>query len=381
MSRTGETISFDYNEDGLRTKKTVATGNSTVVTEYVLHGKNVVHLTRGTDVLHFYYDAQGKPAIVIFNGTAYGYLYNLQGDVIALVDGTGTKVVEYSYDAWGKPTGKTGSLAGMLGTVQPFWYRGYVFDEETGDYYLRSRNYRPERGRFLNADTTVGSIEDLLSPNNFTYCYNLPIVYWDANGSFPFHGLDIPFYAIFHDKVKKDVADLNLGMTTERPANERLNRGKRIDLVDANNGFYEVKPDYGYYYSGRLTEILILGAVFQLWNYVVISQGNETMIGHPGEEQLNLPVYPVVDTEFFSFQIKVRQEHSIIYYHIDVDIHQKLPILVFTAKMLEKSPYLTGGSMRTGYGVEGTAWSGGGGRSGGGSLYKLLHGLIDGRVF
>lgn len=57
----------------------------------VLHEKNVVHMTCGTDVLHFYYDAQGKPAIVIFNGTAYGYLYNLQADVIALVDGTGAK--------------------------------------------------------------------------------------------------------------------------------------------------------------------------------------------------------------------------------------------------------------------------------------------------
>ncbi len=68
------------------------------MTEYVLHGKNVVHMTRGTDTLHFYYDAQGKPAILLFNGTAYGYLYNLQGDVIALVDGIGAKVVEYSYN-------------------------------------------------------------------------------------------------------------------------------------------------------------------------------------------------------------------------------------------------------------------------------------------
>ena len=61
---------------------------------------------------------------------AYGYLYNLQGDVVALVDGTGATVTEYSYDAWGKPTRKTGSLAGTLGTVQTFRYRGYVYDEE-----------------------------------------------------------------------------------------------------------------------------------------------------------------------------------------------------------------------------------------------------------
>ena len=127
--------------NGARTK--LGTGT---VTNYVLHGKNVVHLTRGTDTLHFYYDAQGNPAVVAFNGTAYGYLYNLQGDVIALVDGMGAKVVEYSYDAWGLPTGKTGSLAGTLGTVQPFRYRGYVWDEETGDYYLRSRYVAPYNG-------------------------------------------------------------------------------------------------------------------------------------------------------------------------------------------------------------------------------------------
>ena len=101
------------------------------VTNYTLHGTNIVHLTRGSDTLHFYYDAQNKPAIVIFNGTAYGYLYNLQGDVVALVNTGGTKVVEYTYDAWGMPISKTGTLASTLGTVQPFRYRGYVYDEET----------------------------------------------------------------------------------------------------------------------------------------------------------------------------------------------------------------------------------------------------------
>ena len=123
MSRTGETVSFEYNEEGLRTKKTAT---STGVTEYILHGKNITHMTQGSHTLHFYYDAQGKPGIVIYDGTAYGYLYNLQGDVVALVNGSGTKVVEYTYDAWGKPTGKTGTMAGTLGTVQPFRYRGYV---------------------------------------------------------------------------------------------------------------------------------------------------------------------------------------------------------------------------------------------------------------
>lgn len=169
------TVQFEYNEDGLRTKKTVTVGNDTVVTEYVLHGKNIVHMTRGNDNLHFLYDAQGKPAEVIFNGTAYRYLYNLQGDVVALVNGSGTSVVEYGYDAWGKPSSKTGSLASTLGTVQPFRYRGYVFDEETEDYYLRSRYYWPRWSRFINSDTLVNS--DL-----YRYCNNSPVVRIDFCG-------------------------------------------------------------------------------------------------------------------------------------------------------------------------------------------------------
>ena len=94
MSKGGETVIFVYNEDGLRVQKT---STSTGTTRYTLHGKNIVHMTQGSHALHFYYDAQGKPAVVIYDGTAYGYLYNLQGDVIALVDGTGAKVVEYTY--------------------------------------------------------------------------------------------------------------------------------------------------------------------------------------------------------------------------------------------------------------------------------------------
>ena len=54
------------------------------------------------DAANKVYDARNKPAVVTFNGTAYAYLYNLQGDVIALIDSNGKKVVEYKYDAWGR---------------------------------------------------------------------------------------------------------------------------------------------------------------------------------------------------------------------------------------------------------------------------------------
>ena len=181
-------ITYDYNEDGLRTKKTRmyydnATGDiGYKVTNYTLHGKNIVHMSDGSNSLHFFYDAQNKPAVVIFNGTAYAYLYNLQGDVIGLVDSNGTKMVSYSYDAWGKMISKTGSLASTLGTIQPFRYRGYVFDEETGLYYLRSRYYSSTIQRFISSDLVVGFVGQLFTHNQYTYCENNPINYVDRNG-------------------------------------------------------------------------------------------------------------------------------------------------------------------------------------------------------
>ena len=98
-------------------------------------------MTSGTDELHIFYDAQNRPAVVVYNGTAYAYVKSLQGDIVAILDEAGAVVVSYVYDAWGTPIDKSGTLAETLGTLNPFWYRGYVYDEETGLYYLRSRYY------------------------------------------------------------------------------------------------------------------------------------------------------------------------------------------------------------------------------------------------
>ena len=82
----------------------------------------------------------------------YTYLPNLQGDIVGILDSGGALVVEYKYDAWGKPLSTTGTLADTLGKRNPFRYRCYVFDEETGLYYVRSRYYIASLARFLNVD-------------------------------------------------------------------------------------------------------------------------------------------------------------------------------------------------------------------------------------
>ena len=151
MQKAGVTVEFVYNADGLRVQKTV----NGVATKYTLHGKNVVHMTSGTDELHFFYDAQNRPTVVVYNGVPYAYVKSLQGDIVAILDENGNTVVSYGYDAWGATLWCTGELAETLGKVQPFRYRGYVFDEETGLYYLRSRYYNPRWGRFVNADGAI----------------------------------------------------------------------------------------------------------------------------------------------------------------------------------------------------------------------------------
>ena len=172
MQKSGVTAEFVYNADGLRVQKTV----NGVATKYTLHGKNVVHMTSGADELHFFYDAQNRPAVVVYNNVPYAYVKNLQGDVIAILDAAGNVVVSYVYDAWGAPIGKSGSMAETLGKVQPFRYRGYVYDEETGLYYLRSRYYNPEVSRFLNADNYPVR-------NRFEYADNSPICNVDYFGN------------------------------------------------------------------------------------------------------------------------------------------------------------------------------------------------------
>ena len=178
MQKPGVTAEFVYNADGLRVQKTV----NGVVTKYTLHGKNVVHMTSGADELHFFYDAQNRQAVVVYNGVPYAYVKSLQGDIVAILDESGNTVVSYGYDAWGAPLWCTGELAETLGKVQPFRYRGYVFDEETGLYYLRSRYYNPQQLRWINSDNIIAVNSGFTAANNYVYCGNSPINRYDANG-------------------------------------------------------------------------------------------------------------------------------------------------------------------------------------------------------
>ena len=86
--------------------------------------------------------------------------------------------------AWGKLIAITGSLANTVGAAQPFRYRGYVYDEETGWYYLQSRYYDPTTCRFISADVLLSTGQGVIGHNSFAYCGNNPIARVDDAGDF-----------------------------------------------------------------------------------------------------------------------------------------------------------------------------------------------------
>ena len=180
-------FAYTYNADGLRTKKVV----NGVTTEYYWAGSQLAMMIVNPDlptkkVLKFYYDAEGRPLSLDFNGTVYLYITNLQGDVVALADQYG-EVIRYEYDAWGKPISTYYAATPYHDAMyyNPLRYRGYIYDNETGFYYLQSRYYDPVVGRFINSDGYVSTGTGVLGYNMFAYCLNNPMNKVDYEGNEP----------------------------------------------------------------------------------------------------------------------------------------------------------------------------------------------------
>ena len=125
---------YVYNEDGIRTSKT----SNGVTTKFLLDSYNVIEQTDGTTTLHFFYDSNGEE---ITSSTS-------------------------------------------LAKQNPFRYRGYYYDAESGLYYLQSRYYDPQTGRFVNGDGYISTGTGVLGYNMFAYCENNPVKYKDTSGTF-----------------------------------------------------------------------------------------------------------------------------------------------------------------------------------------------------
>lgn len=103
--------------------------------------------------------------------------------MIALTDSNGNVVATYSYDVWGNVTSKTGNIDNLYGYAGQY---GYVYDQETGLYFLQSRYYNPKIGRFTTKDRFTGFEDMPASQNHYTYCENNPVMNVDPYGMFSF---------------------------------------------------------------------------------------------------------------------------------------------------------------------------------------------------
>ena len=117
----------------------------------------------------------------------YYYEKNIFGDIVAIYNNLGVRVLTYNYDAWGNfRASNANGYDDEIAQLNPFTYRGYYYDTDLDLYYLNSRYYDSEVGRFINADSV-----DYLDPeringlNLYAYCLNDPINHVDPSGHTP----------------------------------------------------------------------------------------------------------------------------------------------------------------------------------------------------
>ena len=206
----GSCTEFAYDANGIRTQKRQFAPDGTLeyFVDYVwqdglLTHQNMTYFlrvtvngeTRVAEIpfsAKILYDENDTPVgSMVSDEGAVGYVRNLQGDIVALVSPEGEVLVEYSYDPWGNVTVSHGGEAvegleaAIVAVLCPFAYRGYNYDFTTGLYYLQSRYYNPEWGRFLNVDDTnilLASQGESLGANLFAYCNNNPVNKADYSG-------------------------------------------------------------------------------------------------------------------------------------------------------------------------------------------------------
>ena len=207
----GKSFTYTYDPNGMRYKKVV----NGVTTNYYYNGTQLLMEDRGSgmDRIYYIYGANGISGMIVQEGYAqYTYYFdkNVLGDIIAIRNDYGNVVARYSYDAWGNHTvynanGSKDNSQSSIGNINPFRYRGYYYDTETGFYYLQTRYYDPTICRFINADDyeLVADLASSMQLNMYAYCGNNPVMCIDPTGCF----WDYIFDAIFlvwgiHDVIQ-----------------------------------------------------------------------------------------------------------------------------------------------------------------------------------
>jgi len=181
---SGTIAAFTYDFSGKRISKTTSSGT----VNYHYAGDKVISETdaSGNIITEYTWDQHNRPVSMIKDGATYYYHVNAHGDVTSLTDENGNVVAQYEYDAWGNILSQSGTMA----SINPYRYAGYMYDEETGLYYLMARYYDAEVGRFITRDTFAGFSSNPQSLNLYVYSYNIPVNLIDPSGHTPHMSLE-----------------------------------------------------------------------------------------------------------------------------------------------------------------------------------------------
>lgn len=161
---------------------------------------------------------------------------------------TETKLISYTYDAWGnsKITYHSGSLNSSVNN-NPFRYRGYYYDADFGLYYLQTRYYDSNTGRFINADGYVSTGQGILGNNMFAYCNNNPVMFVDPTGEMSALAIvgivvvGVIAVAVAVAATANDIYQIvtSVGEATEAEAGDKLGY-----YVDEKNGKIQIHNSY-----------------------------------------------------------------------------------------------------------------------------------------
>lgn len=157
----------------------------------------------------------------------YYYVKNNQNDIIGILDESLQQVVSYEYDTWGKllsikdeQGNDITNDVNSIGYKNPYRYRSYRYDSETELYYLNTRYYNPEIGRFINNDEFISTEVGLLGHNMYIYCNNNPSNMQDINGNVALAIGGVAIGAILGEVIK--AAAIVLAATVAAAAIEKI---------------------------------------------------------------------------------------------------------------------------------------------------------------